>query len=118
MSKLEAVLGRVDAELDKSVERWFDFLRIPSISTDPEYAEDCVRVLIGWLSSWKAWDFFTVLPCATLRVDAGCNQPSWLEPTQKAAFGGGSRCFTVVFRISGGFRHQLSPDHIEIGQRR
>ena len=43
MSKLEAVLGRVDAELDKSVERWFDFLRIPSISTDPEYAEDCVR---------------------------------------------------------------------------
>jgi acetylornithine deacetylase/succinyl-diaminopimelate desuccinylase-like protein len=39
--KLEAVLARIDAELDNSVARLFDFLRIQSISTDPAYAPQC-----------------------------------------------------------------------------
>ena len=37
---LDKVLGRIDADLDASVERLFAWLRIPSISTDPAYAED------------------------------------------------------------------------------
>ena len=38
---LPAVLDRIDADLDKSLERLFAFLRIQSISTDPAYAEEC-----------------------------------------------------------------------------
>src|SRR5215510_4866399 len=40
-SKLPAVLDRIDAEIDRSVERLFALLRIPSISTDPAYREHC-----------------------------------------------------------------------------
>ncbi|MDB5600204.1 MAG: Peptidase, family [Xanthobacteraceae bacterium] len=38
---LPAVLDRIDAELDNSLERLFEFLRIESISTDPAYAGQC-----------------------------------------------------------------------------
>src|SRR5262249_49548809 len=38
---LPAVLDRIDAELDRSLERLFDFLRIQSISTDPAYRDQC-----------------------------------------------------------------------------
>jgi acetylornithine deacetylase/succinyl-diaminopimelate desuccinylase-like protein len=38
---LPAVLDRIDAELDNSVGRLFDFLRIQSVSTDPAYARHC-----------------------------------------------------------------------------
>ncbi len=37
------VLERVDANLDGSVERLFDLLRIPSVSTDPAYTEHVLR---------------------------------------------------------------------------
>ena len=38
---LPAVLDCIDAELDNSIGRLFDFLRIQSISTDPAYAQQC-----------------------------------------------------------------------------
>jgi len=38
---LPAVLERIDADLDKSVERLFDLVRIPSISTDSAYKDFC-----------------------------------------------------------------------------
>src|SRR5579871_5448565 len=38
---LPAVLDRIDADLDQSLERLFDFLRIQSISTDPAYQSHC-----------------------------------------------------------------------------
>jgi acetylornithine deacetylase/succinyl-diaminopimelate desuccinylase-like protein len=38
---LPAVLDRIDADLDKSLNRLFDFVRIPSISTDSAYKESC-----------------------------------------------------------------------------
>jgi acetylornithine deacetylase/succinyl-diaminopimelate desuccinylase-like protein len=41
MSSLDAVLDRIDRDLDKSLERLFAFLRIQSISTDPAYKEHC-----------------------------------------------------------------------------
>ncbi len=37
------VLERVDANLDASVERLFDILRIPSVSTDPAFKDDVQR---------------------------------------------------------------------------
>jgi acetylornithine deacetylase/succinyl-diaminopimelate desuccinylase-like protein len=41
MSALDAVLNRIDQDIDNSVERLFALLRIASISTDPAYAESC-----------------------------------------------------------------------------
>ena len=38
---LNAVLARIDADLDASLERLFTFLRIKSISTDPAFGGDC-----------------------------------------------------------------------------
>lgn len=38
-----AALAHVDAHLDDSIARLFALMRIPSISTDPAYAGDCVR---------------------------------------------------------------------------
>ena len=42
-SKLPAVLDRIDADLDNSLARLFELLRIPSISTDPAYQDHCRR---------------------------------------------------------------------------
>jgi acetylornithine deacetylase/succinyl-diaminopimelate desuccinylase-like protein len=41
MSTLDAVLDRIDQDIDQSLERLFALLRISSISTDPAYAQDC-----------------------------------------------------------------------------
>ncbi len=41
MSTLDAVLARIDQDIDKSLDRLFALLRIASISTDPAYKKDC-----------------------------------------------------------------------------
>ena len=50
MADLDAVLARIDADLDQAIERLFALLRIKSISTDPTYAADC-RAAADWLAS-------------------------------------------------------------------
>jgi len=40
---LDAVLHRIDETLPQSLDRLMTLLRIPSISTDPAYKEDCAR---------------------------------------------------------------------------
>ena len=45
---LDQVLARIDADLDQGVGRLMDLLRIPSISTDPNYAGDC-QAAADWL---------------------------------------------------------------------
>jgi acetylornithine deacetylase/succinyl-diaminopimelate desuccinylase-like protein len=47
---LNDVLKRIDKDLDASVERLFDFLRIPSISTDPQWSADCAKAA-DWLKA-------------------------------------------------------------------
>ena len=41
MDALDAVLGKIDTDLDRSLDRLFTFLRIPSVSTDPAYKDHC-----------------------------------------------------------------------------
>ena len=41
MSTLEAVLNRIDQDIDASVERLFALLRIASVSTDPAFKPQC-----------------------------------------------------------------------------
>ncbi len=48
MSNSDAVLTRVDADLDASLERLFELIRIESISTDPAYKSACAEAA-DWL---------------------------------------------------------------------
>jgi len=50
MADLDAVLQHIDQNIDSAVNRLFDFLRIESISTDPEYRAQC-RAAADWLSA-------------------------------------------------------------------
>ncbi len=43
MSEVGKVLAEIDSGLEGSLSRLFDFLRIPSISTDPAYKSECRR---------------------------------------------------------------------------
>ncbi|MEM8730892.1 MAG: M20/M25/M40 family metallo-hydrolase [Pseudomonadota bacterium] len=45
---LDAVLSRIDADIDASLDRLMSFLRIPSISTDPAHKADC-EAAADWL---------------------------------------------------------------------
>ncbi len=45
---LDKVLAHLDNNLDKSLNRLFDLLRIKSISTDPAYKADCRKAANGW----------------------------------------------------------------------
>lgn len=57
MSDIEAVLAEVDADLDNALERLFSLLRIPSISTDPAYADDCVACADHLVADLKSIGF-------------------------------------------------------------
>ncbi len=45
---LDAVLARIDADLPQAMDRLMELLRIPSISTDPAYAQPCQEAA-DWL---------------------------------------------------------------------
>jgi len=49
MSSIDKVLARIDANLDQSLERLFELLKIKSISTDPAFAGPC-RQAAEWLA--------------------------------------------------------------------
>lgn len=48
MSHLDQVLAKIDTDLDASLERLFQWLEVPSISTDPAYKDHC-RKAGQWL---------------------------------------------------------------------
>lgn len=81
MSDLDSVLAQVDADLDASLTRLFAFLRIPSISTDRAYAEDCRRA-----GQWLTDDLVSLGLTATLNATPG-------HPivTGRSEFGAGKR---------------------------
>ncbi|MTI42601.1 acetylornithine deacetylase/succinyl-diaminopimelate desuccinylase-like protein [Roseibium hamelinense] len=49
MSTIDQVLAQIDSDLDNSLNRLFDFLKIKSISADPAYIDDC-RNAANWLA--------------------------------------------------------------------
>jgi acetylornithine deacetylase/succinyl-diaminopimelate desuccinylase-like protein len=63
---LAAVLDRIDADLDNSLERLFAFIRIPSISTDPAYKAECQRA-----AEWLAAELRALGFDASARVTTG-----------------------------------------------
>ncbi|WP_102959536.1 dipeptidase [Mangrovicella endophytica] len=66
MASLDSVLACLDLNLDRSVDRLKDLLRIPSISTDPAYAADCRRA-----AEWLAGDLSAIGFAAEVRDTAG-----------------------------------------------
>ena len=64
MSAIEPVLDRLDADFGGALDRLFDLLRIPSISTDPEYAGDCAKAA-DWLVDDLKSIGFDVKACPT-----------------------------------------------------
>ncbi|MEM8663554.1 MAG: dipeptidase [Pseudomonadota bacterium] len=63
---VDAILSKVDADLDNSLGRLFDLLRIPSISTDPAYTRDCRRA-----AEWLAADLSSMGFSADVRPTTG-----------------------------------------------
>ena len=63
---LPKVLDRIDADLDKSLARLFDFLKIQSISTDPAYAGECRKA-----AEWLVADLKTIGFDASVRDTPG-----------------------------------------------
>jgi acetylornithine deacetylase/succinyl-diaminopimelate desuccinylase-like protein len=50
MSQLDPVLARLDTDFESALARWSDFLRIPSVSTDPAY-NDKTREAAHWVKN-------------------------------------------------------------------
>ena len=54
---LDPVLRRIDDGLDAAVERWSELLRIPSVSTDPAYADEARRAARWLMETFEALGF-------------------------------------------------------------
>ncbi|MDR3497023.1 MAG: M20/M25/M40 family metallo-hydrolase [Ancalomicrobiaceae bacterium] len=65
-STLAPVLDQVDSTLDESLERLFELVRIPSISTDPAFADD-----VAAAADWAVRDLASIGFTASLRTTPG-----------------------------------------------
>lgn len=63
---LDAVLGRIDADLQTSIDRLMEFLRIPSISTDPAY-----DIQVDQAADWLVADLQSIGIAAEKRTTTG-----------------------------------------------
>ncbi len=63
---VEKALDHVDGDLNNAVERLLDLLRIPSISTDPAYKDDCDRA-----ADWLVEDLTSIGLSASKRPTPG-----------------------------------------------
>jgi acetylornithine deacetylase/succinyl-diaminopimelate desuccinylase-like protein len=66
MTTLDAVLSRIDQDIDQSVERLFALLRIASVSTDPAFKDQCRAA-----AEYVAADLKSIGFEATVRPTAG-----------------------------------------------
>jgi acetylornithine deacetylase/succinyl-diaminopimelate desuccinylase-like protein len=87
---LPAVLDKIDADLDKSLDRLFDFLKIQSISTDPAYQERCKAA-----AQFVAKDLSSLGFDASLRPTGG--HPVVVAKNGNATRNGGGRAPHVLF---------------------
>ncbi len=78
---LPAVLAKIDDDLEQSLERLFDFLRIQSISTDPAFKEQCVEA-----AQFVADDLASIGFSASVRPTAG--HPIVVAKSQESETGG------------------------------
>jgi acetylornithine deacetylase/succinyl-diaminopimelate desuccinylase-like protein len=81
MTATETVLQAIDRDMERSIGRWMEFLRIPSISAQPDHAADCAAAA-HWASGQLAGLGFAVeirptagLPCVVARNDGPPGAP-------------------------------------------
>ena len=65
-TELDAVLAHADKNIEASLKRLFELIRIPSISTDPAYADECQRA-----AEWLATELRELGFDASVRPTAG-----------------------------------------------
>lgn len=63
---LDAILARIDQDMPEAIDRLFDLLRIPSVSTDPAYKEHCDAA-----ADWLVADLQSIGAKAEKRVTPG-----------------------------------------------
>ena len=66
MATLDTVLSRIDGNLDAAIDRLVEFVSIPSVSTDPSFAPECVRA-----ARWAADALVAIGFEASVRPTAG-----------------------------------------------
>jgi acetylornithine deacetylase/succinyl-diaminopimelate desuccinylase-like protein len=66
MAELAQVLKRIDANLDTALGRLCNLIAIPSVSTDPAFADDCKRA-----AEWLAHELKSVGFAASVRATSG-----------------------------------------------
>jgi len=79
---LDPTLARIDADLDQSLARLFDLVRIPSISTDPAFAKD-----VAAAAAWAAKDLASIGFEASVRPTPGHPMvvAHWTGPVEREA---------------------------------
>lgn len=84
MSKLNEVLDLIDADQSQAMERLFSLLRLQSISTDSQYAAECVKA-----ADWLVDDLTSIgfdakrhdtpgHPMVVAKLNAGADKPHYL----------------------------------------
>ncbi|WP_158810009.1 M20/M25/M40 family metallo-hydrolase [Beijerinckia sp. L45] len=66
MASLDSVLAKIDQNLDAAVARLFEFIKIPSVSTDPAFNNDCHRA-----AAWAAAELTSLGFEASVRETEG-----------------------------------------------
>lgn len=66
MAALDTVLSRIDGNIDAAVDRLLEFVAIPSVSTDPAFADECERA-----ARWAADQLTAIGFEASVRPTAG-----------------------------------------------
>ena len=86
MTDLSPILAKADEALPQSLERLFDLVRIPSISTDPAYKADC-RKAGEWLVSALTELGFDICraPAGALQISSGKTIPSRRRSRRRTA---------------------------------
>ena len=85
---LDAILDHIDNDLENSIARLMDLMRIESISTDPDYAEDCKAA-----AEWLVNDLNSIGFDAEIRVTSG-------HPMIMATGGAGTTHTLFLFSFS------------------
>ena len=84
MTVTDQVLARIDATFEAAVTRWIDWLRIPSISAQPQHAADCVAA-----AEYACKELASLGFTASVRPTAGHPVVVAHHPGPKSAAAGG-----------------------------
>ncbi len=104
MSQLDAVLKRIDRDLDASLDRLFALLRIQSVSTDPAYKDSCRAA-----AEFVAADLNSIGFAAEVRADARpSDRDRKIRSTEKRTASRGF-CSTVTTTCSRSIRSTSGP---------